>query len=245
MAWLLNEDAALKFRLQGLQVFDANAPQGRDVDVRYRLPTDELANLTYPVIIIEHAGIYPDQDRMQAGVNYQLPYAPDGLASWTTEGQTVVPATSPYYAFYAPTPYNLDYQITLYARFWSTQVQPLVAELATLPRLPAKIGALFVPQDGTLRTIRLLGGPEEGYGTDEDGKRLFKVVYRLRVFSELPEYINSSIYFGGTLVPVTTVDIDLSVYSDTGNIDLATPAGIAQNTGYFSAGLQSSTDIQN
>jgi hypothetical protein len=245
MGWLLNEDAALKFRLQGLQVFDANAPGGRDVGVRYRLPTDELANLTYPVIIIEHAGIYPDQDRMQSGVNYHLPYAPDGYPSWTTFGQPIVPATSPYYAFYAPTPYNLDYQVTLYARFWSTQVQPLVAQLATLQRLPAKIGALYVPQDATLRTIRLLGGPEEGYGMDEDGKRLFKVVYRLRVFSELSEYITSSIYFGGTLVPVTTVDIDLSVYSELGNIDLASPAGIAQNTGYFSAGLQSSTDVQN
>lgn len=244
MPWLLNEDAALKFRLQGLQVFDATAPDGRDVGVRYRLPNDELANLTYPVLIIEHAGIYPDQDRMQSGLHYQLPYTPEGQIPWYSDGQPIVGQNSPYYSYLPPTPYNLDYQITLYSRFWSTQVQPLVAELATLYRLPAKNGAIFIPQDQTTRTMRLLGGPEEGYGLDEDGKRLFKVVYRMRLFTELTEFVDSSIYFGGNLVPVTTVDIDLSVYSDPGYIDLASPAGIAQNTGYFSAGLSSSLSVQ-
>lgn len=248
MPWLRSEDAAMKVRLQGLTVQDANAPVGgRPVGVRFRLPQDELANLTYPVIIIEHAGIYPDQERMQSGQNVQIPYAPEGLQTWAygtvSDPHALAPKQSPYFTPFPPTPYNLDYQVTVYARFWDSQAQPLIAELATLWRLPAKAGAMWIPQDGTLRTMRLLGGPEEGYGLDEDGKRLFKVVYRVRLYTELLEGIQSSIAWGGTLVPVSMVNIDLSVYSDLSDIDLSTPAGIALNTGVLSAGFSSQVNV--
>lgn len=244
MPWLRNEDAAMKNRLSGLTVQDANAPVGgREIGVRFRLPNDELANLTYPVIIIEHAGIYPDQERMQSGTMYQLPYAPENYPSWTSFGQPVNAPGSPYYTEYAPTPYNLDYQVTLYARFWSAHVQPTVATLAGITRLPAKHGAIWIPQDGTLRTMRLLGGPEEGYGLDEDSKRLFKVVYRVRVYTELVEYIETSVAFGGTLIPVNAVGLDFSVYQDPNPIDLTTPAGIAKNTGILSVGLPSTLQV--
>jgi hypothetical protein len=246
MPWLRNEDAAMKARLQGLTVQDANAPAGgREIGVRFRLPNDELANLTYPVFIIEHAGIYPDQERMQSGVYYQLPYSPEGYPSWTSFGQAVTPMNSPFFTEYAPTPYNLDYQVTLYGRFWSAHIQPTVAQLATLYRLPAKHGAMWIPQDGTLRTMRLLGGPEEGYGLDEDNKRLFKVVYRVRVYTELLEYIEASVAFGGTLIPVNATGIDLSVYGNTEPIDLTTPAGVAANTGLLSVGMNSSINVLN
>lgn len=239
----------MKWRLQGLTVTDANAPVGgREVGVRFRLPQDELANLTYPVIIIEHAGIYPDQERMQSGQNVQVPYVPEGLTSWANgsvlDPNAIDPSLSPYYTTFPPTPYNLDYQVTLYGRFWDAHIQPLIAELATLWRLPAKAGALWVPQNGTLRTMRLLGGPEEGYGLDEDGKRLFKVVYRVRVYTELLEDIKSSVAWGGTLIPVSMVNIDLSVYSDLAAIDLGTPAGIAVNTGVLSAGFSSTVNVR-
>jgi hypothetical protein len=131
----------------------------------------------------------------------------------------------------------------VYGRFWNQHIQPLIAELATLWRLPAKSGALWVPQTGTTRTMRLLGGPEEGYGLDEDGKRLFKVVYRVRVYTELLEDIQSSVAWGGTLIPVSMVNIDLSVYSDPTDIDLGTPSGIALNTGVLSAGLSSQVNV--
>ena len=243
MPWLFNEDAAMKARLQGLLVNDATAPAGgREIDVRYRLPDDELANLSYPVIIIEHAGIYPAQERMHSGY-VQIPYAPEGSTTWWQPGEAIDPLQSPYYSWF-PTPYNFDYQITLYARFWSAHIAPTIGQLATMNRLPAKLGGLWVPQDNTIRTMRLLGGPEEGYGQDEDGKKLFKVVYLVRVFSELVENVVSSILFGGTLVPVNTVDIDLSVYSDTANIDLTTPAGITDNIGVFSVGASSQVNVQ-
>jgi hypothetical protein len=238
----------MKWRLGGLTVTDTNAPVGgRPVGVRFRLPQDELANLTYPVIIIEHAGIYPDQERMQSGEMVQIPYTPEGLTSFAFgtafDPHALNPQDSPYYTPFPPTPYNLDYQVTLYGRFWNEHIQPLIAELATLWRLPAKMGAMWVPQDGTLRTMRLLGGPEEGYGLDEDGKRLFKVVYRVRLYTELLEDIQSSVLWGGTLIPVSMINLDLSVYSDLGDIDLDSPAGIALNTGVLSAGLVSQVNV--
>ena len=233
----------MKFRLQGLLVQDATAPDGgREVPVRFRLPTDELANLSYPILIIEHAGLYPAQERMHSGY-VQLPYAPEGRMPFWQPGQPITPTDSPYYSP-VPTPYNFDYQITLYARYWAAHVAPVVAQLATINRLPAKAGRLWVPQDSTTRTMRLLGGPEEGYGTDEDSKKLFKVVYLVRVFSELVENVASSIAFGGTLVPVNTVDIDLSVYSDLSNIDLSTPSGVERNVGIYSVGASMQVNVQ-
>jgi hypothetical protein len=243
MPWLRSEDSALKFKLQGLLVTDANAPDGgREVPVRYRLPTDELADLTYPILIIEHAGIYPAQERMHEGYQ-QVPYAPEGYQQWWAPGQPVDVTQSPYWSSQI-TPYNLDYQVTLYARFWGAHIQPLVAQLALMNRLPAKAGALYVPQDSTSRTMRLLGGPEEGYGLDEDGKRLFKVVYRVRVFSEIVEGIQTNVAFGGTMVPVSALNIDLSVYADTAPIDLSTPAGIQENIGVYSIGASSQVQVQ-
>lgn len=258
MPWLRNEDAALKARLQGLYVADANSPAanaastpapgvivqngGREVGVRYRLPGDELANLTYPIVIIEHAGIYPAQERMHQGIQ-QLPYAPEGYQKWWAPGEAIDVTQSPY-ASAQITPYNFDYQITLYGRFWAAHLRPLIAQLALLSRLPAKHGALWVPQDSTYRTMRLLGGPEEGYGTDENGKRISKVVYRIRVFSELVEGLQSTVAFGGTLVPVTDVDIDLSVYTSALPIDLSTPAGIEENIGIMSIGATSTVNVQ-
>lgn len=243
MPWLFNEDAAMKARLQGLLVQDATAPAGgREVKVRFRLPDDELANLSYPVVVIEHAGLYPAQERMHSGYT-TLPYAPEGSIPWWTPGQPIYPEDSPYYAP-IPTPYNFDYQVTVYARFWSAHAAPLIGQLALWNRLPAKLGKLWVPQDNTARTMRLLGGPEEGYGQDEDGKKIFKVVYLVRVFSELVEAVASSVSFGGTLVPVNTVDIDLSVYSDLSNIDLSTPGGVQQNIGIYSVGASSQVNVQ-
>ena len=96
---------------------------------------------------------------------------------WWQPGQPIYPADSPYWAP-IPTPYNLDYQVTLYGRFWAAHIAPVVAQLATLPRLPAKIGRLWVPQDNTMRTMRLLGvAGEQPIPHDQDaGVVLVQVV---------------------------------------------------------------------
>ena len=239
MPWIYNEDAALKLKLMGLTVQDANAPDGgRPVPVRYRLPEDELANLSYPIIIIEHLGLYPDPEREHRGY-IQLPYAPEGFQPWYDGPGNALVADSPYYARF-PMPYNFDYQITLYARFMTQHVRPLAAQLATEQYLPAKFGFLDVPQDGTIRSMFLMGGPEFGYGKDEDDKRMITVTYRVRVFSELVGPVDSLATYGGTLVPVTAVDIDLDVYRDIAEISMGTPAEIELHRGILTAGTASS-----
>jgi hypothetical protein len=239
MPWLRNEDAALKLKLQGLTVADGNAPAGgRTVPVRYLLPEDELAALSYPIIVIEHVGLYPDPEREHRG-RIQLPYAPEGYQPWYSGPANALVSSSPYYADF-PMPYNFDYQVTLYARFMTQHVQPLVASLATERYLPAKFGYLNIPQDGTVRSMFLQGGPDFDYGKDEDDKRMIRVTYRIRVFSELVQGVKSMVAYGGTLVPVNTVNIDLSVYSDLADVQMNTTAEIEMSRGILNVGAVSS-----
>ena len=239
MPWLYSEDAALKFKLQGLTVQDANAPGGeRPVPVRFKLPEDELANLSYPIIIIEHAGMYPAPEREHRGY-IQLPYAPEGFPQWWGPNDvTVDPAQSPYYAYF-PVPFNFDYVITVYARFMTQHLRPLIATLLTEPYIPYHFGYLDVPQDGTHRSMFLMGGADVTYAKDEDDKRLFAVSFKVRVFSELVQDVYTLVSYGGTLVPVNTVEIDLKVYSDVTDIKLTTPAEIEKHVGIHSFGSSS------
>lgn len=213
MPWLLNEDFALKKKLQGLTVFDGNAPNGRPVPVRFRLPETEVADLTFPIIIIKHNGWYPANDREHRG-KIMLPYAPEDLPTWWDDSvkpaPSFNPADSPYKSFF-PIPYNLDYEISVYARIMHEHTIPLVSALAAYDRLHAKFAFLDIPQDGTKRTLQLLGGPSLDEGKDENGKRIFIVKYIIRVFSELVPEIAQSVL-------VNIVNLDLSVYSDTSDL---------------------------
>jgi hypothetical protein len=239
MPWLYNEDAALKLKLEHLRVFDDNAPaEGREVPVRYRLPEDELADLTYPIFIIEHAGIKLDTEREHRG-RVQLPYAPEGQPEWWSDDSDAQVALSPYYADF-PTPYCFDYQITYYARFWTQHVYPIMGQLVLDDYLPAKMGYLNVPQDGTTRSMFVIGGPDQGYGFDEDDKRLFRITWLVRVYTEVVQNLQVLQSYGGTLVPVSAVDLDLSVYSDLSNIQMDTPAEIEQHRGILSVSAGSS-----
>jgi len=209
MPWLLNEDAALKFKLQGLQVFDANAPQGRNVPVRYRLPEVEVADITMPMIVIDHDGWFPAPEREHRGF-VKLPYAPEGFEPWwndTGPATTVFnPNDGPYWSYF-PIPFNLDYTVTLYARIQHEHTMPLIAQLLQYNRLHPKFGFLDVPQDGTKRTLQLLGGPAPIAEYDSNGKRIFKSIFKVRVFSELvPEVVQ--------YVLAKEINLDLSVYLD-------------------------------
>lgn len=185
MPWIFNEDGALKAKLSGLSVTDTNAPAGRPVAVRFRLPETELANLTFPVLIIEHASISEDTERAHRGF-IPIPYAPEGLPLWddpNLASGSLDPSLSPYEAEF-PIPFNLDYQVTLLSRKSQHHIY-LVGMLAQQDRIPARFGGLDIPQDGTVRRLDLIGGPEMGNVKDVDGKRLFTAAYRIRVSSEL------------------------------------------------------------
>jgi hypothetical protein len=182
--WLLNEDAALKYKLQGMRVTDANAPAGgRKVTVRYRSPEDEVTKYTPPLILIEMPSLTMAYDRMMQGTG-RLPYAPAGYPAWWPEGaRSYNPSDSPY-IMEAPIAYDITYQLTVFTRISRDHLLPIMAELETEGRL-GRMSVLNIPQDGTFRRITRLGGPEREYRKDEIGKRLFTATYVIRVPTEL------------------------------------------------------------
>lgn len=235
MSWLFNEDAALKVKLQGCRVTDANAPDGRTVPVRFRLPETEIADLTFPIIIIEHDGWFPAPEREHRGY-VQLPYAPEGYAKWWDDTGPATtnfdPKDSPYWS-YIPQPYNLDYYVTFYTRFMTDHTMPLVQQLSQHNRLHPKFAYLDVPQDGTIRTMQLLGGPSPIDGYDENNKRYFSVKYKVRVFSEL---LNEIVTFG----PVKQINLDVNLY---GNVQDLTTEELSEARGLLSVGTETSWNV--
>jgi hypothetical protein len=182
--WLINEDRALKAKLSGLTVTDANAPgTGRPVPVRYLLPESELATQTFPMIVLEHAGIEKASDREHRG-NIMLPYAPEGEARWWQPTATSVDVRKSPYATEFPIPYDLRFRVMVYTRTaWHDMT--LASALAQRDRIPARFGFLEIPEDVTTRSLDLLGGPELVDARDENGKRLFRREYLISIASEL------------------------------------------------------------
>jgi hypothetical protein len=179
MPWLINEDAALKAKLTGLVVHDANAPAGRPIQVRFRLPEPEFADTAYPMLVIDHLSIERDPEREWHG-ECHLRYAPEGMPGWADMND---PAGSPYYLPEAPIPYTINYQVTLYTRKASHQIEAL-QQLAAFDRLPARFGYLAVPQDGTVRRLDTVSGPDLADALD-GGKRVFTATWVLAVPTEL------------------------------------------------------------
>jgi hypothetical protein len=180
MPWLLNEDEAVKKKFQGLTVRDSTSPtSGRPVTVRWRLPETELADATFPMIVLEHLGPSVAHDREHRGYT-NLPYAPEGLTPLSDASD---PRTSPYWAEF-PIPYNLDYQVSTYCRK-ATQDIELRGKLANENYIHPRDGFLIVPQDSTIRRLDLIGGPEPVAEKDSDGKRIFRSIYTIRISSEL------------------------------------------------------------
>ncbi|AZM47807.1 hypothetical protein DMB38_20245 [Streptomyces sp. WAC 06738] len=180
MPFLLNEDKALKAKFQGLMVHDATSgSDGRRVTVRYRNPEYELADATYPLVLISHSRISRDEDREHRG-NVWLHYAPEGYEPWA---DMTDPQQSPYLT-QMPIPLNVDYQIDAYARK-ETHLIEMTGALSGFDFLPPRFGYLSIGEDGTVRRLDLLGGPEYSESKDEQGKRLFVATWLVRISSEL------------------------------------------------------------
>ena len=199
MAWLLNEDAAFKAKFLGLTVHDINGPSnGRPVTVRWKLSDTELAEATYPLVMIEHSGMTVDHEREHRG-RPRLPYAPEGMDPLSDPSD---PSTSPYFSEF-PIPYNLDYQVSVYCRKAQHNIE-LLRKMANENYLHPRDGFLIIPQESTIRRLDVIGGPEPVTAKDKDGKRLFLSIYTIRVSAELlPSEID-------TYEQVVSVDLDVS-----------------------------------
>lgn len=187
-------------KFKGIVVEDINAPAtGRPVGVIWLDADVELTNLTFPSIVISNTGITFNAERAAAGW-FQLPYAPEGFNHWTTVTDVT---TSPYFAF-TPIPYNINYQIEVFARN-NKHATFLTSVLSGQDFLSARYGYLSIPEDGTVRRMDLSAGPERQSIHDQEGKRLFHSVYSVQVSTELlPKEIDS-------YVPVTFVVKNVSL----------------------------------
>lgn len=200
MPFLYNENEALRLKLGGLSVTDANDPTGREVPVRFRAPEQELADQVFPVIVIDEPSWAWDPERAHSGY-VPVPYAPEGYA---------VPDPGSWLFTQEPLPVNIDWVVTLYCRK-ALHRSALLAQLAAFAYLPARLGFLEVPQDGTLRRLEVTGGPVTDSVLDGQGKRLLTAVWRIRAVGEL---------FWAPLDPVNaTTSIDVTV-SPTGPADM-------------------------
>jgi hypothetical protein len=204
--WVFNESRALVKKLQGITVQDATSPTaGRVVPVTFVHTEWNMSDATYPGIYIEYGGIYRATDREHRGPT-TLPYAPDGfpgndlvpadmedpnntsLIPWILdENSNPDPNASPYWVQDVPVPFNLDFQVSVRARNYEHSFQ-IVNALADRKYLPERFGYLEVPEDGTVRTLELTGGPEVTLDKDQDGKTIVLSLYSVRVASEKSLY---------------------------------------------------------
>lgn len=183
MAWLLAEDKALKLKFQGVKVQDTNAPVGgRPAMVKYWMPETERSDFIYPAITIRHSDIQKDSDREHRG-RIDLGYSPEGFDPVTITDGNANYRSGIYGEF--PIPYNLDYEIEVLTR--TAQHDIYLAGLMLQPQyLSARFAYLEIPEDGTVRSLFLLGNSVDSEDTrDQDGKRLFSRRYLIRIATEL------------------------------------------------------------
>lgn len=191
------ESAALKKKLEGVIVTASNYPQGKAVEVGFVGPDFEVKKATYPGIYISYGPMERAPEREHRG-RIPLAYAPPGYdddvqvpdgnggeVSWRDVGLNR--AVSPYTVNDVPIPYNLDFNVTVLSRNYQ-QLFEIMSQLDEAEYLPSRFGGLEVPQDGTIRTLELLGGPRPALIKDEDGKRVAQAVYTVRVAAEILFY---------------------------------------------------------
>lgn len=223
--------------MQDLTVTDMTSgslPGGvREVPVRFRLPMDELVNLTFPSILIEFQQMTWASPRQHSG-RIQLPYAPEGMPHWWPDGVTAYPfAQSPYWTR-EPLAVWLFYQVTLYSRLQRDHQRPLEAAMSQPDYLPLLDGYLNVPQDGTYRRLDVTGGPNRGYARYDPGelgqgdqKRVLFTTWQVRVSSEMLYDVPDPNH----LVLAQAIDFDLSCYTTVNRI---TTAEISESFGILS-----------
>jgi hypothetical protein len=173
-AFIFREDSALKTHLQGLTVADLKA-QERPVKVWYGYPDVEVKQQEYPYMVIELYDIQPAADRQSSGF-------------WIDEDYrgTRTPSAGDTYSYYAPVTYDLFYQVSSYSR--NPRHDRAIMFKMLNEKVPGKYGHLIVPDangsgNAVARHMFLEGFVKQD--TVEDGRRLFRNVFSIRVVSEM------------------------------------------------------------
>jgi hypothetical protein len=178
MAFLINEDQALKDLLEGMTVADQNQAE-RPVSVYFRMPEAEERRVTYPFITIDFIDMEEEVDRAHRGT-VTPEYLPEGYEEPVVDGV---------YKTEFPIPMSLIYQITTHARSaWHDR--SLVAQM--LNKLPVRFGSLDVAADETVRRLDRLDMQQVDM-LDQNNKRVFRKAYTVAVSAEIfPEALLAS-----------------------------------------------------
>ncbi len=172
-AFIFAEDKALKTHLQGIVVSDLKDNE-RPVKVWFGYPDVELRAQEYPYMVIDLYDIQPASDRQSSGL-------------WIDDTQrgTREAVAGDTYSYYAPTVYDLYYQVSSYSRHPRHDRGIMLSMLNE--KIPGKYGHLLVPQangdDAVARHMFLEGFVKRD--SVEDGRRLFRNVFSIRVVSEM------------------------------------------------------------
>jgi hypothetical protein len=172
-AFVFAEDKALKTHLQGITVDDLKSTP-RPVKVWFGYPDVELRQQEYPYMVIDLFDVQPANERQQGGIWYDNTYR--GTA--TANASTV-------YSYYAPVVYDLYYQVSTFARNPRHDRSIILSMLNQ--KIPGKFGHLIVPQangQGFVARHMFLEGFVKRDSV-EDGRRLFRNVFSIRVVSEM------------------------------------------------------------
>lgn len=173
MPFILNEDKALKTMLSGITVSDDKNPS-RPVGVWFGQPDLEIQAQAYPYITIDLIDVSEATDRAMRGTvrSDWWSHLPEGQVP-LRDGEIV--------QWDYPIPYNLDYQITTWARHPRHDRAILTALYGSI--ITPKYRMLYVPEDNTDRSMFLLGMAKRDQ--TEQARRVFSNVLTVRIHSEM------------------------------------------------------------
>jgi hypothetical protein len=172
LTFILAEDEALKSLLQGMTVSDEKAPS-RPVKVWFGYPDVEIRTQSYPYVVVELIDVVPAHERQISGILYDSDYM-----------GTVAPQDGVVYGYQIPLPYDLVYQITTYSRH-PRHDRAILFQMHQ--KFPSQYGSIYIPNalktETSIRHMFLDGFIKRDQ--IEDGKRLFRGVYTVRIVSEM------------------------------------------------------------
>jgi hypothetical protein len=171
MPFILNEDKALKTLLTGITVSD-DKNASRPVGVWFGQPDVEIRAQAYPYITIDLINVQEAYDRAARGILSSLDYTPEDFEPIDEGYGELIPF---------PIPYNLDYQISTFARHPRHDRQ-ILSELHRVG-LTSRYNSLDIEEDGTVRFFYVMQTMKRDR-TEED-RRLFCNIFNIRVHSEL------------------------------------------------------------
>lgn len=201
--FLLDEDKALREKLQGIVVEDQKTSGGsasRQVGVWFGQPDQEVRSQTYPYITIDMLDVMPDPEREMRGLS-----SPVYLENSTPGYNPTINSS----LINLPIPVTIDYQITTYARH-PRHDRAIISHLLH-SNLLLRFGYLEVPYtvgdtEGVVyRRLDVMGVSKRD--VTEQAKRLFVNSITVRVSSEVVQGVLDTLRKVNRVVITDVLDI--------------------------------------